>query len=104
MENEALLTVSMNWPAWRRPGSQTEVRQDAPRHLLIFDHRDQSHGACTSRTEEHVEAQRPLHQGGPRKAPCSDDIIWASEFRCRRPVTSVTGRVTDRDRRVNSLL
>ena len=108
MEGETLLTGATNAPAWRRSGWQPEVRQDAPGHLSIFDHRDQAHGTGASGASEDVEAERPLHQDGPRKAPRSVGIIGASKFRCYRPVTLGTcrlpGRVTDRARCVNSLL
>lgn len=91
-----LLPRSTNGRPRRRSGWQPEVRKGAPGQLFILDHRDQAHGAGASGARQDIQAEGPLHQDGPRKAPRSVGIIWASEFRCYRPFTSATDRVPDR--------
>jgi hypothetical protein len=42
------LLVPARWPAWRRPGGQTQVLEDSARAALVVDAPDETHRSCCS--------------------------------------------------------
>ena len=83
LERELLLAAPPGpAPGWW-PGRQSQVTQDALRHGIVLDDRDQSQGAAAARADQDVDRERPRQQPRPVQPARAVRVVGATR-RARR--------------------